>query len=228
VYRGTIAWNRTRKRNRWGIHKQAARPEGEWLNVSAPTLRIVSEDLWTAVHARLATVRAVYLTATGGQPFGRPALGGPSKYLLTNSASCGCCGGTLHVVSRSHGAYRKRFYGCAGFHERGTCDNRADVPMAEADDILIEALLDDVLDDSMVVDAVDEALSLIQGNRNDTADRAMAIEARLAAIEQERDRLAAAIASGGTLEALLSALQTRERERMTYSRSAMQFALSGV
>jgi hypothetical protein len=90
VYRGTITWNRSRKRNRWGVHKQAARPEGEWLSIPAPDLRIVDEDVWTAAHARLATVRAVYLTATGGQPFGRPMLGDASKYLLTNLALCGC------------------------------------------------------------------------------------------------------------------------------------------
>ena len=38
------------------------------------------------------------------------------------------------------------------------CANNADVPMVDADDIVIEALLDDVLDLSMMTEAVDEAL----------------------------------------------------------------------
>ena len=45
------------------------------------------------------------------------------------------------------------------------CGNRADVPMADADDIVIEALLDDVLDASVLEDAVTEALRLLQGER---------------------------------------------------------------
>ena len=54
--------------------------------------------------------------------------------------------------SRSHGNGRKHFYGCAAYHERGrtVCANRADVPMADADGIVIEALLDDVLDPTML------------------------------------------------------------------------------
>jgi site-specific DNA recombinase len=214
VYRGQQTWNRTRKRNQWGQHHQKPRQASEWVTTPAPALRIVPEELWDVVHARLATVRASYLAATDGRAFGRPALGDPSKYLLTNLAHCGRCGGSLRVRSRAHGSTRKYFYGCSGYHERGKtiCTNNADVPMTDADDIVIEALLDDVLDESIVTDAVDEALSLLQRPDN-RVDRLSAIDARIAAIDQERDRLVAAIASGGTLEALLSALQARERER---------------
>ena len=58
-----------------------------------------------------------------------------------------------------HGTGRKFYYGCSAYHARGrtVCTNRADVPMDEADGIVIEALLDDVLDRSMLTDAVDEA-----------------------------------------------------------------------
>ena len=61
-------------------------------------LRIVPDDLWTAAHTRLATVRRVCLEGTNGRPFGRPPLGASSKYLLTNLALCGCCGGPLKVL----------------------------------------------------------------------------------------------------------------------------------
>ena len=53
VYRRTTAWNRTRKRNKWGLHSQTARPASEWLAIPAPALRIVPEDLWTAVRFAL-------------------------------------------------------------------------------------------------------------------------------------------------------------------------------
>jgi site-specific DNA recombinase len=219
VYRGVVTWNRTRKRNAWGVHKQAARPEADWLEQAAPDLQIVPTELWTAAHRRLADVRRIYVNRNRGQVFGRPALGGPSKYLLTGLALCGCCRNRMEVVSRGHGTGARRtctrFYGCSSYHERGAavCGNKADVPMPDADDIVIEALLDDVLDESMIGDAVDEAFQLLAND--DTEARLATLEDELALVERERTRLAEAIAAGGHLSGLLAALQTREARRAT-------------
>jgi site-specific DNA recombinase len=203
LYRGEIVWAQTAKRDQWGGKRQASRPEADWIRRPAPALRIVSDDEWNAAHARQAAARKVYMKTNGGQVFGRPPLANPSRHLLTNLALCGCCGGTLYVLSRSHGAHRKRFYGCSGFHERGICGNRADVPRGDADEILIEALLDDVLDDGLLGDSVDEALRLLQGNN--PADRIAAVEREIGTVEQERNRLVTAIATGGQLDGLLLA-----------------------
>jgi site-specific DNA recombinase len=212
-----VTWNRTRKRNQWGIHKQAPRPASDWLERLSPELQIVSEDVWEAAHARIAAARGIYLKGTKGQAFGRPALGNPSKYLLTNLTLCGECGGGLRVRSRSHGTERKFFYGCTGHHERGTtvCTNNADVPMADANEIVIEALLDDVLDEDIVNDSIDEALRLLQGDDEHEFDRLKTLEALIAKVEKERDRLVTAIATGGQLEGLLEALRARESQRAT-------------
>jgi site-specific DNA recombinase len=43
LYGGLITWNRTRQRNQWGQHHQAARLAGKWLEIPAPHLRIVSD-----------------------------------------------------------------------------------------------------------------------------------------------------------------------------------------
>jgi site-specific DNA recombinase len=211
IYRGVVTWNRTRKRNRWGVDKQAARPSTEWLERRAAELQIVPGELWSAAHRRLEAVRAVYLKATNGRPFGRPALGDPSKYLLTSLASCGCCGSTLQVVSRSHGKSRKRLYGCSGYHERGICENGRDVPMADADDIVLEALLDDVIDRSIVSDSIDVAVALLR--EAEDAGRTAALDAEVGKLEDECRRLATAIATGGPLDGLLLALQAREQRR---------------
>jgi site-specific DNA recombinase len=63
LYRGVIVWNQTRKRARWGQHRQRARPEADWVRVPAPTLRIVSDTLWTAARARFDERRRVHTTA---------------------------------------------------------------------------------------------------------------------------------------------------------------------
>ena len=103
LYRGEMVWGQTAKRDKWGRHHQSNRPEGEWIRRQAPDLRIVSDDEWNKAHARLSAARAIYFKTNNGQAFGRPALGNPSKYLLTNLALCGCCGGALKVRSRTHG-----------------------------------------------------------------------------------------------------------------------------
>jgi DNA invertase Pin-like site-specific DNA recombinase len=226
VYRGVVTWNKTKKRNRWGQQHQVMRPSVDWLTIPAPALQIISEEQWTAAHTRLAAVRGVYLKATNGRAFGRPALGDPSRYLLTNLITCGCCGGPMKVCSRSHGTGRKHFYGCSGYHDRGktVCTNSADVPMAQADDIVIEGLLDDVLDHGIIDDAVNEALRLLQGHERVTDRLSATIEAQLVTLEQERSRLVTAIATGGPLDGLLSALQQREatRTRLEADRQALR------
>ena len=97
--------------------------------------------------------------------------------------------------------------------------------MADADEIVIEALLDDVLDQSMLDDAVDEAMRLQQCD--DSAKRLAALDAQIATVEQERDRLVAAITAGGQLDGLLMALQARERTRATLEAHVRQCVRSG-
>jgi hypothetical protein len=69
-----------------------------------------------------------------------------SPYLLTNLAACGCCGDALRVRTRSHGQTRAKFYGCAGYHDRGVCSNNADIPMADADAIAAGGEISGLLD----------------------------------------------------------------------------------
>jgi hypothetical protein len=223
AYRGEVLYAQTAKRDGWGEKKRAARPEAEWIRREAPALRIVTDDEWNAAHSRLSTARNLYLKATNGRPFGRPALGNPSKYLLTNLAQCFHCGGPLQACSRSHGRERKRFYGCSAYHDRGRtiCPNGHDVPMQDANDILIEALMDDVLDPSMVADAVASAIEMLRSEDGGTA-RATAIDDELERLSQERSRLVSAVTNGqlqGGIFDVLRALETRtarlERERQT-------------
>ena len=53
MYRGELVYNTTKKRDQWGQHKTSDRPESDWIRTSAPALRIVSDDVWHAAHARL-------------------------------------------------------------------------------------------------------------------------------------------------------------------------------
>lgn len=72
LYRSEIVWNQTKKRNVWGEHAQASRPELECIRVPAPHLRIVSDDVWNAAHGRLEGIRSRPLSRPGRPPPGAP------------------------------------------------------------------------------------------------------------------------------------------------------------
>jgi hypothetical protein len=84
--------------------------------------------------------------------------------------------------------------------------------MADADEILLEALLDDVLDERLLEEAVEEALHLLQGDG--IADRVESFEVELAKVDRERARLVTAIAAGGELAGLVEGLREREGRRV--------------
>ena len=205
LYRGEINWNRTRKRDAWGIKRQTGRAETEWVQLEVPALRIVPEPLWQAVRERFRDTRASYLRATNGQLWGRPANGIESRYLLTGLAQCGRCGGSLIVHSRASGGRRANAYLCSYHHLRGStvCPGGLVLPM----DLTNEAVLKTIEQEILHPDVVRRALRRVLGELNAPTDTVVphrtALQAELAVLEQELARLAAAIAQGGELKPLL-------------------------
>ena len=226
LYRGEIVWNRSRKRNLWGQAKPSARPAAEWLCVPAPQLRIVPETLWQAAHERIDTARVSYLRGTDGKLWGRPARGTESKYLLPGLARCGCCGGSLYVKSRSHGKRRKFFYGCTSFHLRGrvVCTNSAETPMEATDKAVLAAVTRDLLQPDVLHDVITRTVAALRPDDADLAAQRRDVDAKLTAVTNELERLSAAIAIGGDLEALVAAVKDREtlKASLTRDRAALE------
>lgn len=211
LYLGEIVYGQTRKRDRWGQHKQHARPESEWIKVPAPELRIISDDEWSAAHARLLGARA--RTIDGYTV--APRRDRESKYLLSGLARCGQCGGSFAATSRSHGTGSNRrrvhFYYCAAFHKRGStvCTNGRSLRMDVADRAALGAIADDVLRPE-VVEAV---ISGVFDAMKDTPDDSRQHAADLASLDREIGRLTDAIAGGGELPSLMAALRARQLRR---------------
>ncbi len=113
LYLGDVVWNQTKKRDKWGQKKTSDRPECDWLRRAMPELRVVSDDVWNAVHARLDGVRKRQRHVAGNVGYRRDV---ESKYLLSGFARCAVCGVSFYPLSRSHGKRRAYFYGC---HQRG-------------------------------------------------------------------------------------------------------------
>ena len=212
LYRGQVVWNRSRKRDRWGQHRQTARPETAWLTRDAPALRIVPEALWRAAHQRLTVSRQQYLRQTNGHLWGRPR-DGESKYLLSGLARCQCCQGGLCVRSRSHGRRRGYFYACTAHHQRGqsVCANGLEVPMGPFDAAVLGAIERYVLNPAVVTQVIDQTIAAFETQRRD--HQAETWQRELTEVTAEIACLSDAVAAGGQLSGLLDALKAREHRR---------------
>jgi hypothetical protein len=92
LYRGAVIYGRVKRGRRRGTKIRTEMDESTWTRVEAPELRIVSEELWTATHARVAESAAAFLRR-GGKLMGQVEnLRG--KYLLSGSSPVVSAAGT--------------------------------------------------------------------------------------------------------------------------------------
>ncbi len=215
IYRGEFLWNKTKKRDLWGVKKQRPRPGEEWIRIPAPDLRIVSDGLWEAANERLQATRATYLRSNKGELWGRPASGIESKYLLTGMVQCGCCGGSLHIRSRDHGKQRPSFYVCTSYRLRGrtVCKNNLEAPMGVMNQAVLDTLEKDLLRPEVIERAIAKAVERLRPDQSQLEVQRGKMKANLAQVEEELACLTTAIASGGDLPSLLQGIKDRERRR---------------
>jgi hypothetical protein len=106
------------------------------LRQDRPALRIIDDDTWNAVVARLAGVRARYTKDPGGVPKGRAVSGKATSYPFSGLLFCGVCGAPM-VIS---GGSSKQYYRCSDRVKRGTCTNSLSVP----EDVTRASLLEEL------------------------------------------------------------------------------------
>jgi site-specific DNA recombinase len=190
LYRGEVVWNRTRKRDQWGVKRSLDRPEHEWLIQDQPELRIVPEELWRGAHTRLERARSVYAQSGSRAPLERPG----EKYLLSGIAKCGTCGGSLAAFTRASGGERGRYYGCMYHHKRGgkVCTNGLVIRQDKLDQVLLDAIAE-ALDERLLERAVEMALLKARRARHGTTERPAEAKAQLAQTERAIRNLQAAI-----------------------------------
>ena len=215
LYRGQVVYGKTRWEYRRGRKYKVARPEGEWLTVEAPALRIVPEDLWRAAHERLDRTRQTYLRQTGGKLWGRPEAGIEARHLLTGFVTCGTCGGALHAIKRTSRRGRPVVYfTCNNWRVNGACTNALSLPLQALDATVLGTLKADVLTPEIVEAVVTRTIELARLEPEEHAERRQGLTSAAERLAQEIGRLTEAVASGaGTLPSLLEALKDRERQR---------------
>ena len=114
AYIGLIVYGQMEFRKDPTTGKRISVPGKDPLVVGAPDLRIISQDLWDTVAARLETIsRKMATDDATGQPLNRVHR---QKFLLSGLMTCGGCGGNVSIIGKDR-------YGCSTRKNKGTCDN---------------------------------------------------------------------------------------------------------
>jgi hypothetical protein len=176
-------------------------------------LRIVSDELWAAVqtHTRRAQTG---MTRAIGKRRAVVRRDYESKYLLTGFVRCATCGGSVGVVSRSHGRKRAYFYGCTVNWKRGAsiCPNDLVLPIDRVNDAVLKAIAGDVLKPTIVRGMIDLVLEqLVPAN---IESRVEDLRRQQRTLDTKIQNLTAAIEQGGAnLPSIIALLTERQKER---------------
>jgi site-specific DNA recombinase len=210
-YRGDIVWGEKEKQYKLATKVRLLRqPDDEDIVRSHDErLRIVSEELWMAVQARIARAADARAVDPKSQRKGPPA-----KYVLTGMAECAVCSGRMTVTAGKMGKQPVKVLVCAYHRERGeaVCPNSLRRPLSEIEGSLAEWFQSKISEERFT-------LALLQEVRRRVVARAGAsesgevpkLEAEAKQLRLELTSLAQAIAvSTGTIPALVKEMEARQ------------------
>jgi site-specific DNA recombinase len=213
IYRGRVTWNKRQwlKDPDTGKRRYVERPRAEWQQREQPELRIVDEALWQRTRDRMLRPGAGTRNGRGG--IARSLFGG------SGVLRCPACAGPMVAVDG-------RRYGCSRHLDRGAtvCANRAAFPRQATDDALLGVVRAELLAPEALAElhgAVRRALAS-QARDAGTAHDEKARRTRQAALRQEIDRLADAVAQLGLSAALRARLQAAEAELATLDQANLR------
>jgi len=208
-YQGQLIWNTKRKMRVPGTGKRIyrKRPESEWIVASAPHLRIVSDQLVSAVDRRFETTQRLWGDGKTGLTRGEQK----QVYLFSGLLRCGECGGSITLVGGRANKSRSE-YGCSLHAQRGSavCGNDTVVRRDRMEAQLLDGLQRNVLRDE-AVEYVVAALQEELEHRHQSLDtERAALRAERQRLEAEVGRLVESIAAGEASAAVMSAIHSRE------------------
>ena len=156
-------------------------------------------EVTARVDARRTDRRARYLTSLGAKNGKRPEKAW-GKYLLTGGLLvCPTCGGHFEGLK-----YPKQVYVCATRRRKpGTCPHTLALPMAFADDIVLDMVEGDILGTQFI----EELLALVDQGESDNVARLTADRDRL---RGEVENLVGSIAAGVPADTVAPGIRERE------------------
>ena len=206
LYRGELVYGQTRSATARELRKlgrekaQIPTPEETWIRLPVDeSLRIVDAELAARVDARRTDRRTRYLTSLGAKNGKKPEKAW-GKYLLTGGMLvCPTCGGHFEGLK-----YPKQVYVCSTRRRKpGTCPNTLALPMAFADDIVLDMVEGDILGTKFI----EELLALVDQGESDNVARLTVDRDRL---RGEVENLVGSLAAGVPADTVAPAIRERE------------------
>lgn len=205
LYVGQVVWNRSE----WMRHPitkrftYRIRPKDDWIEREVPELRIVPQDLWNTVQARLSAFRS--------GPMSPPAHPRFHKYLLSGFVTCAECGG--HYVISTAYSYR-----CGTYRNRGAmaCSNHLTISRRKLERAVAAALRDHLYTEENIAALVAEVRDALRerarqhSEKHRQDDRAHALRQVQKELANIKEAIKRGIITDTTREMLLEAEKRRD------------------
>ena len=205
AYIGRLIYGRTSYRKDPQTGRKVARiqPEEEWLIEEVPELRIVSDELWSAVKEQQTRNTLEMPRDANGTALNRLHR---KQHVLSGILRCGCCGGNMSIT----GAGR---YGCSSYRASRTCSNSRSIPREEIEERVLGGLQQRLLQPEMV----EEYLRVVEQELRDAVkqqakERRRTIK-RIHEIKRKIDRLLEMVMEGSASASANSKLLAMEAEQ---------------
>jgi DNA invertase Pin-like site-specific DNA recombinase len=210
-YRGVNVWNRTRKERNpeTGRKTSQARKPSEWKRINVPEWRIVTEEAWDQVQARI-KITSERFRSLGAMNRTKQSR----RYLFSGVLICGECGSRI-VITSGNGKRGYVKYGCPSHRYRGVCSNKLTIRQDRLEDQLIAALEERVLSADVLEYALAKFESQLKQRLIQIQKEASShdtLHKRLAELHGKAERITHAIADAGHSRSLLAELQSIESE----------------
>jgi site-specific DNA recombinase len=214
IYIGRVIWGRSTwvKHPRTGVRTRRDATAGT-VERTEESLRIVSQELWDAVKARQAkqSATAGERVRAGLQKKARAGDCGRQRHLLSGLLRCGTCHSGFQMTNKVR-------YQCSSHHNGG--DAACPVALSVLRDRLEERVIDHIETELLVPGRLAELEERLRSSAPIVVDYAP----RITELAQREKNLAAAIAEGGDMSALLAALKSTQAERERIERAASAIA----
>lgn len=206
LYVGRLIWNKQRYVKDPNTGKRLARlnPESAWIIRDVPDLRIVDQDLWDRVQARLGAIRESPMVRRSRHT--QFWLKRRPKHLLTGLVHCGVCDGLLAAVGAGYLA-------CGNARRQGTCSNRRSMQRRLLEDLILDALKRDLMQPEMVKEFIAEFARATNQLHAQDGQRVERLRSELTDVARRLSGLLDAIADGLRSPGLQSKLDELERRK---------------
>jgi site-specific DNA recombinase len=207
LYIGKLIWNRLRyaKDPDTGRRLSRLNPKSEWVIENVPEFRIIEQDLWQRVAARLADVQSnpmvVKRMKSRFWESRRP------KHFISGRVVCGGCGKPMALIG-------KDYLGCNFARRRGTCPNRGAIRRSTIEHLIFDSLRHQLMAPELVEEFVQAFQKEVNRQRMAEVAQRHAWTRELPVINQQIKRLVEAVASGVRTKAIVDALMSAEARKM--------------